>query len=131
MPRKIKPIKVRFGKGVLAKDGRTPYAAGTIHATGIDGFMSPYVFSYATVARLLADDSIAEIQIIDTDNVRSTITKTWLERDTSRLDAMRAEMVEMTARIVAESAARQPAPRRAKTTARRTGTPAEDQMPTH
>lgn len=114
MAKAPKPIKVKFGKGVLAKDNRTPWAAGTIHATSVHGFMSPYPFSYATVARLLADDSVIEIQIIDLDNVQSTITKTWLAKDTSRMDAMRAEMVEMTGRIVAEVQTRSPPARRRK-----------------
>jgi Flp pilus assembly CpaF family ATPase len=114
MAKAPKPIRVKFGKGVLAKDNRTPYAAGTIHATSIDGFMSPYPFSYATVARLLADDGIIEIQVIDKDNVQSTITKTWLKKDTSRMEAMRAEMVAMTSRIVAETQTRRPPARRRK-----------------
>lgn len=112
MAKAPKPITVKFGKGVLAKDNRTPYATGTIHATSIHGFMSPYRFSYETVARLLADDGIIEIQIIDTDNVQSTITKTWLQKDTSRMDEMVAEMATLTSAAIAESHARQAAPRR-------------------
>lgn len=106
MAKSPKPIKVKIGKGVLAKDNRTPYAAGTIHATNVHGFMSPYPFSYETVARLLADESVIEIQIIDLNNVQSTITKTWLERDTSRMDAMREELIAATSTITAELAAR-------------------------
>ena len=79
-PRPKKPITIKIGKDVMSKDGRTPYAAGTIHATRTNGMMSPYVFSYETVARLLADDGIVEIQIIDRDNVQSTISKNWIER---------------------------------------------------
>lgn len=80
MAKAKKPIKVKFGKGVLCKDNKTPYAAGTIMAHRVDGWMVQCIFSHETVARLLADDGIAEIKVIDLDNVQSTITKTWIER---------------------------------------------------
>lgn len=86
-PKPKKPITIKIGKGVMSKDGRTPYAAGTIHATRTNGMMSPYVFSHETVARLLDDDEIVEIQIIDRDNVQSTISKNWIERvERQRID---------------------------------------------
>ena len=78
---KIKtPIKVKFGKGVLAKDGVTPYAAGTIHATNRFGMTSAYKFCHHAVAALLIDDQIMEIKVIDLDNSQSINTKTWIER---------------------------------------------------
>ncbi len=82
------PIKVKFGKGVLAKDGKTPYAAGTIHAINRFGMKSGYMFSHQSVALLLADDQIREIEIIDQDNVKSVITKTWIAKATqAEIDA--------------------------------------------
>lgn len=80
MPKAKPPIKVKFGKGVLAKDGKTPYAAGTIHAINRFGMKSGYMFSHQSVAILLADDQIREIKVIDQDNVKSVITKTWIEK---------------------------------------------------
>lgn len=95
MAKATKPIKVKIGKGVTCKDGRTPWAAGTIHATNRFGMMSPYVFAHHTVAQLLADDNILEIQVIDLDNIQSTITKTWIERDDGAREALRARVAEV------------------------------------
>jgi len=94
MAKATSPIRVKHGKGVMSKDGTTPFAAGTIHATNRLGFMSPYIYSPTTVAVLLADDSIMEIQVIDMDNVQSTITKTWIKRDEEARDALRARIAE-------------------------------------
>lgn len=82
------PIKIKIGKGVTCRDGKTPYAAATIHAVSNRGMMYPCVFSHQTVALLLADDSVAEIQVIDENNVKSTITKTWIARVPFSLPAL-------------------------------------------
>ena len=91
MAKAPKPIKVKFGKGVLARDNRTPYAPSTITATSADGMMYPCTFSHETVARLLADDDVREIRVVDVNNRQSTITKTWIEKKPSRLASMLAE----------------------------------------
>ena len=90
MAKAPKPIRIKIGKGVMSKDNRTPWAAGTINATNRHGMMTPHVFSHETVARLLADETVMEIQVIDVDNVQSTITKTWVERDEAGSAALRA-----------------------------------------
>jgi hypothetical protein len=78
-PQITKPVvKRRHGKGVMSKDGRTPWAAGTLHATTNAGFKSPYDLSYKNVVELFAammqpNPTIVEIQIIDENNVESVI----------------------------------------------------------
>lgn len=68
-------IKVKFGKGVMDKWGKEPFAARTMHAVRTDGFMIPIDYSMKNIGLFLMNEEYAELQIIDEDNVQVTITK--------------------------------------------------------
>lgn len=68
-------MKVKFGKGVMDKFGKHPYAAKTMHAVRTDGFTIPIDYSMKNIGLFLMDEGYTELQIIDEDNVKVTITK--------------------------------------------------------
>lgn len=74
MPTKRLPLKVKIGRGVLCKDGKTPWAPSTIHATWTSErgqWKSPKNYSMASLCELLRDmgrGEVDEIQVIDHQN---------------------------------------------------------------
>lgn len=67
-------IKLEVGKGVMSKDGKTPYALKTLHATSKDGWISPYDYTVGNLCRLINDKSITSIEVIDEANQQFTLT---------------------------------------------------------
>lgn len=73
-------MKIRKGKGVLCKDNKTPWAAGTLHYTRMvdrdgDGrlwaFKSPCEYTMENMAMLidmLHKGQVTEVQLIDPNN---------------------------------------------------------------
>lgn len=59
---------VKLGKGVLARDNKTPWAPSTFHITTSDGWKKPVDFSWRNLAIALANDTVVEIDVIDEDN---------------------------------------------------------------
>lgn len=84
-------MKVKIGKGVMSKDGKTPYAAGTLHFTRNTGWKSPADLSFYNIGVLLKDDSVLEIQIIDEKNRQITITKDRTPAQQKRDAAIKAK----------------------------------------
>jgi len=89
---KVYPVQaftVKVGKGVMAKDGVTPWAPGTIMAGAemerpdiIEGreklrgvMMSPYNYSVECLLGLIIADSYTHITVITEDNNQFTIVK--------------------------------------------------------
>lgn len=71
-------LKIHKSKGVMSKDGITPWAAGTLHATSCEGWMSPYQYSMPALVYLidgLLRGQYTEIELIDTNNDQLTISK--------------------------------------------------------
>lgn len=68
-------LKVKFGKGVMDKHGKHPYAAKTMHVTSKDGFTSPCDYTIKNIGVFLMNDDYTEMQIIDENNEQTTITK--------------------------------------------------------
>ncbi len=67
----LKGLKLRHGmKGVLSKDNKTAFAAGTLHVTSLNGWKSPRFYSPASLLNALMDESAKEIELIDLDNNR-------------------------------------------------------------
>lgn len=66
-------LRLELGKGVMSKDGTTPFAAGTMHYTTQDGWKHPAELSWKNLALLLAEPSVSEIEIIDEENSRIQI----------------------------------------------------------
>jgi hypothetical protein len=65
-------MKVRKGKGVMSKDGRTPFAAGTLHYTS-GSWKSPASFTMHNMALLiegLHKGTVDQVQLIDRDNTQ-------------------------------------------------------------
>jgi hypothetical protein len=71
-------LKLKMGKGVLSKDGKTPFAPGTLHYSK-DGWHCPADLTWKNLATLieamLTDESYTEIQLIDHDNTQYTWTR--------------------------------------------------------
>lgn len=61
-------MHMSLGKGVMSKDGKTPFAAGTLHYKNEDGWMFPADFTPGNVLVLLADPKVTEIRVITKDN---------------------------------------------------------------
>jgi hypothetical protein len=67
-------MKVRKGKGVLAKDGKTPWAPATLHYTekrGEASWMCPVDYTMTNMALLIAalhEGKIETVELIDRDN---------------------------------------------------------------
>lgn len=67
--------KVKFGKGVMDKTGKQPFAARTMHITSKDGFTSPCDYLISNIGVFLLNDKYVKMQIIDENNNQTTITK--------------------------------------------------------
>lgn len=70
-------MKLKMGKGVLSKDNKTPFAAGTLHYTR-DGWHCPADLTWknlATLVEMLVQGQVTEIQLIDHDNTQYTWTQ--------------------------------------------------------
>ena len=66
-------IKIKTGKGVMSKDGKTPFAAGTMFYTQ-DGWKSPMAFDVHNLMAALMQPTVDEVQIIDQNNNEFIIT---------------------------------------------------------
>jgi hypothetical protein len=67
----IKSVKLKIGKGVTAKDGKTPFAAGTLFYSSVrDGmtWKSQMDYTMENIMKAMASETITEIQLIDKDN---------------------------------------------------------------
>jgi len=75
-------MKTTRGKGVLAKDGKTPFAACTLHVTHQSGGTTWTRHEAYTMTNLLdqvlalSKGEIDSIQLIDENNVRTVLKRT-------------------------------------------------------
>lgn len=73
-------LKIKKGKGVMSKDGVTPWAAATLHATqSTNGakWKSPYQYSMASLVYLIdgvTKGNYTEVELIDEKNRQFTIS---------------------------------------------------------
>ena len=61
--------------GVLAKDGITPFAPGTLHVITKDGWKTPLAYTPEAMMYAFVSDDVTEIVLINTDNEQHTVIK--------------------------------------------------------